>query len=66
MGLHELLFSQGLGNTMSTLFAIAVGGGVYAVLLLGFGSIGERELLKIPTVGRPAVKFLNKIHLLRR
>jgi len=66
LGLYEILFAQGLGNTLSTLVAITAGGGVYAVLLLLLGSIGERELLKIPTVGRSAVDFLNKIHLLRR
>lgn len=66
LGLYELLFAQGIGNTISTLTAIVVGGGVYAVLLLQVGSIGERELLKLPAVGRPAVDLLNKIHLLRR
>ena len=66
LGLYELLFSQGLGNTISTLTAIVAGGVVYAALLLLVGSIGERELLKLPVVGRPVVNFLNKIHLLRR
>jgi stage V sporulation protein B len=66
LGIYELLFAQGLGNTMSTLTAITAGGVVYATLLLLLGSIGERELLKVPVVGRPAVEFLNKIHLLRR
>ena len=66
LGLYELLFAQGLGNTLSTLVAIATGGGVYGILLLLVGSVGERELSKIPTVGRPAAKFLHKIHLLRR
>ncbi|HWR31161.1 MAG TPA: polysaccharide biosynthesis protein [Negativicutes bacterium] len=66
LGVYTLLFAQGIGNTLSTLTAILIGGGVYAVLLLMVGSIGERELLKIPAVGRQAVDFLNKIHLLRR
>ncbi len=66
LGLYELLRAQGLGNTLSTLIAIATGGGVYGVLLLLLGSVGERELLKIPAVGGPAARALKKIHLLRR
>ena len=37
-----------------------------AILLLLLGSVGERELLKIPAVGGPAARVLKKIHLLRR
>ena len=66
LGLYELLRLQGMGNTLSTLAAIVAGGGVYAILLLLLGSVGERELLKIPAVGGPAAKVLKKIHLLRR
>ena len=66
LGMYELLFAHGLGNTLSTLAAIVAGGGVYAALLLLLGSIGERELNKIPIVGVPAAALLRKIHLLRR
>ena len=66
LGSYELLFAKGVGNTLSTLIAIMIGGGVYAVVLLLVGSIGERELLKLPVVGKPAATFLKKIHLLRR
>ena len=66
LGAYEILILQGFGNTLSTLTAISVGGGVYAVLLLLVGGIGERELSKIPAVGKPAARILRKIHLLRR
>ena len=66
LGLYELLFGRGIGNTLSTLVAISVGGGVYALLLLLLGSIGEREIMKVPVIGGPAVVLLRKFHLLRR
>ena len=66
LGSYEVLFARGVGNTLSTLIAIIIGGGVYAVVLLLVGSIGERELLKLPAIGKPAVVILKKIHLLRR
>lgn len=66
LGLYELLRAQGLGNTLATLSSIAAGGASYAVLLLLFGSIGERELTKIPVLGQLLVKWLKKFHLLRR
>jgi stage V sporulation protein B len=66
LGLYELLFAYGVGNTVSTLAAIVVGGGVYAVMLLLVGGIGERELAKVPKIGPPVAVFLKKIHLLRR
>ncbi len=66
LGLYELLFAYGVGNTLSTLAAIAVGGLVYAVTLLLIGGIGERELSKVPKIGQPIAAFLKKLHLLRR
>ena len=66
LGSYELLFAKGFGNTLSTLTAVVVGGGVYAVVLLLVGSIGERELLKLPVIGQPVAAALKKIHLLRR
>lgn len=66
LGLYHLLFGHGIGNTLATLTSIVIGGGVYAVLLLLLGSIGERELNRVPVVGVPAAAFLRKIHLLRR
>jgi stage V sporulation protein B len=66
LGCYELLFAQGAGNSLATLVAIMIGGGVYAIVLLLVGSIGERELLKLPVIGQPMAAFLKKIHLLRR
>ena len=66
LGMYHLLFGHGIGNTLATLTSIVIGGGVYGVLLLLLGSIGERELNRVPVVGVPAVSFLRKIHLLRR
>ena len=66
LGAYELLFAHGMGNTLATLSAIVAGGGIYAVLLLLVGSIGEREIARVPVVGAPAAAFLKKIHLLRR
>ena len=66
LGFYELMRAQGFGNTLATLSSIASGGASYAVLLLLLGSIGERELLKLPVIGRPLADGLKKIHLLRR
>ena len=66
LGSYELLFAKGVGNTLSTLTGVMVGGGIYAVALLLLGSIGERELLKLPVIGRQLASVLKKIHLLRR
>ena len=66
LGCYELLFAQGAGNSLATLVAIMIGGGVYAIVLLLVGSIGERELLKLPVIGQPTAAVLKKIHLLRR
>lgn len=66
LGLYELLFAHGVGNSVATLTAIAVGGIVYAMMLLLLGSIGERELSKVPRIGQPIADVLKKLHLLRR
>ena len=66
LGAYEFLAGHGLGNTLSTLTAIVAGGSVYGVLLLLFGSIGEREIGRVPVVGARVAAFLKKIHLLRR
>ena len=66
LGCYELLFAQGAGNSLATLVAIMIGGGVYVIVLLLVGSIGERELLKLPVIGQPTAAVLKKIHLLRR
>ena len=66
LGLYQFLAAHGVGNTLSTLLAIAGGGGVYGVLLLLTGSIGEREIVRAPGVGVRLAAFLKKIHLLRR
>lgn len=66
LGLYSLMSAHGIGNTLSTLVAISAGGGLYGLILILTGSIGESEINRVPKAGPVAVKWLRKLHLLRR
>jgi len=66
LGTYNFLFSHAIGNTLSTLTAISLGGGVYGILLLVSGMIGESELMRFPALGTRIVPILKKLKLLRR
>lgn len=61
---HELM---GLlrHNTLATLAAIAVGGGVYGLVLLVTGGVTRRDIERIPRVGRLLAGILRSLRLLR-
>lgn len=66
LGMYNLLYGYGIGNSVSTLLAICVGGGLYGVILILTGGIGESELLRIPKIGSQTVEWLRKFRMLRR
>ena len=55
-----LVLSMFLGNSISTLFAVAVAGAAYVVLLFVTGSIREEELAEFPK-GTALVKIYRKV-----
>lgn len=63
---YDAVMSKLLSNTLSTLAAITVGGTVYGILLLMTGAVEERDLERVPRVGRPIVKILKTLKLMRR
>ncbi|EQK36549.1 hypothetical protein QW7_3646 [Clostridioides difficile P77] len=53
-----------LGNSISTIIAICVGGIVYVVVILGIGGIKKEEILTMPK-GDKLYKLLKKVKLIR-
>lgn len=53
-----------LGNKISTLFAIIVGGIIYVVVIIGIGGITQEEILAMPK-GRSILAKLKKLKLVR-
>lgn len=51
----------GLGNSLATLVAIALGGTIYFVILLVLGGITAEEVESLPKIGRPLAKIMAKI-----
>ena len=60
LGSYELLFAKGFGNTLSTLTAVVVGGGVYAVVLLLVGSIAN--LIVADAAARHGLRIDGRTH----
>ncbi|MGE5653751.1 MAG: polysaccharide biosynthesis protein, partial [Bacillota bacterium] len=52
-------------NGIAPLGSIARGAMVYGIMLLLTGSLTRDELLAIPGIGRPAVRMLNKVGLMK-
>ena len=59
MGLSILL-----GSKLSSIIAIAIGGAIYVVVLLGIGGITEEEILAMPK-GKKLLSKLKKLKLVR-
>ena len=53
-----------LGNALSTLVSIAIGGVVYVLVLLGIGGVKKEELLTMPK-GEKIYSILKKFKLMR-
>lgn len=47
------------GNSLATLIAIAIGGGIYFIVLFLIGGIKKEVIAKIPKIGPRLAKFLN-------
>jgi stage V sporulation protein B len=52
-------------NTLATLAAVCVGGGVYGLVQLVIGGVTERDIQRVPRVGSLLVKILRSLRLLR-
>lgn len=61
---YELFLYLLRSNTIATIFAIAAGVCVYAVMLLLLRGLSEQEILRFPK-GRTLVSIAKKLHLLR-
>lgn len=53
-----------LGNKISAIIAIAVGGIIYGIVLLGIGGVTEEEILAMPK-GKKILSKLKKFKLVR-
>ncbi len=53
-----------LGNSLSTLVSIAIGGVVYGLVLLGIGGIRKDEILTLPK-GEKIYSILRKLKLMK-
>jgi stage V sporulation protein B len=62
---YQLLITKTMHNSLSTIIAISLGGGIYLLALLVMGGIAQRDVEKIPTVGTHLVKVLKSCKLLR-
>lgn len=58
------LFNGMLGNSLSTIVSIGIGGIVYGLVLLGIGGIRKEELLTMPK-GNKIYNILRKLKLMR-
>jgi len=63
---YDALMTRTHHNTLSTLIAIACGGGVYGFSILCIGGIGERDIERIPRIGLHMAKILRLLGLIRR
>jgi stage V sporulation protein B len=63
---YDAIMSHTLHNSISALGAIAVGGGVFGIIILMVGGIEAHDIEQIPRVGRKLAAVLTKIRLLRR
>lgn len=63
---YDAVMTHTLHNTMSTLIAILLGGGVYCVALLLLGGVSARDIESIPRIGLTLAKFMHALRLIRR
>lgn len=63
---YDAVMGQLFSNTLATLFAIAIGVGVYGLSLLLLGGVNERDVERVPKVGGKLLAILRKIRLLRK
>jgi stage V sporulation protein B len=62
--LHPLL-GLSLANKVATLGSVFAGAFVFGLLFLLLGGVRRGELLLLPRIGKPLVRLLEKLHLLR-
>ena len=63
---YDAVMGKTLHNTLATLLSIAVGSGVYGIVLLLLGGIQSRDVERVPKVGMQLAAVLRKLRLLRR
>ena len=63
---YDGVMAKTLHNTLATLTAISVGGIVYGVVLLLLGGVEERDIERVPRIGRQLAKALKGIGLLKK
>jgi stage V sporulation protein B len=63
---YHAVMAHTLHNTVATLAAIAVGGGVYGLCILISGGVGEKDIERIPRFGGRLFRILQSLQLLRR
>ncbi len=62
---YRYIFTLTGSNGIATVGSIALGAAVYGLMLLLTGSLTREELVAIPGIGRPAVRALNRIGLMK-
>lgn len=62
---YKLMFTLSKSNGVATLLAIALGGGVYFIVLLAIGGIHTEEIRKLPKIGNALANLLIKLKLTR-
>ena len=65
LGSYDILINMSLGNSISTLAAISVGGCVYFLVLLLIGGIKGNDIQEIPKIGYRLAHILRKVKLVR-
>lgn len=63
---YDVMMLKTLHNTLATLAAIVVGGGVYGVVLLLVGGVTAGDVERLPSIGRPLAKLIRIFGLSRR
>jgi len=63
---YDAVMTKTLHNTISTLVAVVLGGGVYGIAQLLLGGVRERDFEQVPRVGAQLVRILRYLGLLRR
>jgi stage V sporulation protein B len=63
---YDVVMTKMLHNSIATLAAIVVGGGVYGIVLLLMGGVSARDIERVPRVGSSLVRLLKSLQLLRR
>jgi stage V sporulation protein B len=63
---YDVMMLKLLHNTLATLSAIVVGGGVYATVLLLVGGINASDVERLPRIGSFAARIIRSLGLSRR